>query len=74
MAGIKILLLSLTPHGCWSIRPLDDFVYFTPVKPDAAALGTIVYFSTLSFSDNKINRIADWAFHGNLSPSVLYVV
>ena len=68
MAGIKIILLWLTPRGCWSIRPLDDLVYFTPVKPDAAALGAIVDFNTLSFRDNKINGIADWAFHGKFSP------
>ena len=68
MAGIKISSLWLTPRGCWSIRPLDDLVYFTPVKPDAATLGAIVDFNTLSFRDNKINRIADWAFHGKFSP------
>jgi hypothetical protein len=74
VAIIKILLFCLTPCGCWSIRPLDDLVYFTPVKPDATALGAIVDFNTLSFRDNKINRIADWAFHGNFSPSVLCIV
>jgi hypothetical protein len=68
MAGIKIILLWLTPRGCLSIRPLDDLVYFTPVKPDTAALWAIVDFNTLSFRDNKINSIADWAFHGKFSP------
>jgi hypothetical protein len=70
MAGIKIILFRLTPRGCCSIRPLNDLVYFTPIKPDAAALGAIVDFNTLSFRDNKINRIADWTFHGKFSPSV----
>jgi len=68
MAGIKIILLRLTPRGSRHIRPLDDLVYFAPVKPDATALGAIVDFNTLSFRDNKINRIADWAFHGIFSP------
>jgi len=68
MAGIKIVLLRLTPRGGRRIRPLNDLVYFAPVKPDTAALGAIVDFNTLSFRDNKINRIADWAFHGKFSP------
>jgi hypothetical protein len=68
MASIKIILLRLAPRGSRHIRPLDNLVYFAPVKPDAAALGAIVDFNTLSFRDNQINRIAYWAFHSNFSP------
>jgi hypothetical protein len=50
------------------VRTRPRKITVPPVAHQRAALGAIVDFNTLSFRDNKINRIADWAFHGIFSP------
>jgi hypothetical protein len=51
-------------HGsCASCRPFNQFVEFTPVKPNAPTLGAIVDFNALAFGHQEVGIRADRAFH-----------
>ena len=44
---------------------LDDFVEFSTVEPDAAALRAVVDFDSLAFRDHE-GYAASWTVHGFL--------
>ena len=50
--------------------PFDQLVEFTPIKPNAPALRTVVNFNVLAFGHQEIRIRADRAFHGVLSVKV----
>jgi hypothetical protein len=66
VAGLLVLRLRLS-LVCLGVRPLDDLVQFTPVKPDTPAFGTVIYFNSLAFCNFKIHSCAYRAFHGGIS-------
>jgi hypothetical protein len=56
--------------GLWSRRrsyasggALNQFVELTPIKPNAAALRTVVNFNALAFGHQETGFWADGAFH-----------
>lgn len=48
-------------------RALDDFVEFTPVKPDTPAFRAIIDLNPLTIRHDEVNVGTDWAFHGESS-------
>jgi hypothetical protein len=48
--------------------PLDDLVQFAAVKPDTAALRTVIYLHLPAFGHDKIDSGTDGTFHFWYSP------
>jgi hypothetical protein len=48
-------------------RALDDFVKFTPVKPDTPAFRAIIDLNPLTIRHDEVNGSTNWAFHGESS-------
>lgn len=58
----------LSWHGtCTSCRPFNQFIEFTPIEPNAPALGAVVNFNALAVGYQEVGVRADWAFHRFLS-------
>jgi hypothetical protein len=58
-----VLWISRGYCGAAAVRPLDDFVQFTPVEPDPAALRTIVDLDILAFRNLQIYSFTYRAEH-----------
>jgi len=55
-------------HGtCTSCRPLNQFIEFTPIKPNTPALWAVVDFNALAVGYKEVGVRADGAFHRFLS-------
>lgn len=52
---------------CASSRPFNQFIEFTPIKPNTPALGAVVNFNALAVGYQEVGFRADWAFHRFLS-------
>ena len=69
-ARVSILWIGWLRHGnCTRARgrPFNQLVEFAPIKPDAAALGTVVDFNALAFGHQEVGVGANGAFHMALS-------
>ena len=65
-ARVTILGIAwLRDRNCSSARgrPFNQLVEFAPIKPDAAALGTVVDFNALAFGHQEVGVGANGAFH-----------
>lgn len=52
---------------CASCRPFNQFIEFTPIKPNTPALGAVVNFNALAVGYQEVGVRADGAFHRFLS-------
>lgn len=50
---------------CARCRPFDQLVKFTPIKPNAPAMWTVINFNTLTFGHQEVGVWASRAFHRN---------
>lgn len=51
---------------CTRCRPFNQFIEFTPIKPNTPALGAVVNFNALAVGYQEVGVRADGAFHGFL--------